>query len=186
MRIVAGKYRGRRLRVPEGREVRPTSERSREALFNILASGRLTGGIDPLPGARVLDAFAGSGALGFEAFSRGAGRVDFIETLPAALASLRQNLQGLEPAAALRILQADALRPPRAEEPVDLLLMDPPYGRGLAVPALSALLAAGWIGPGTLTIVEARRQELQPAPEGFKLLESRAYGTAEISFLELA
>lgn len=185
MRVVAGSYRGRRLEAPPGRTVRPTSERSREAAFNILEAGRLSGGLSPLPGARVLDAFAGTGALGIEAFSRGAATVFFLERAPEALACLRRNLQGLEPAAALRVLQGDALRPPPAEAPCDLLLMDPPYGEKLAGPALAALRAAGWIGPETLVLAETAAGELDAPPPGFALLDQRRYGRARLSFLRL-
>lgn len=186
MRVVAGRYRGRRLEAPPGRAVRPTSERSREAAFNILEAGRLSGGLSPLPGARVLDAFAGTGALGIEAFSRGAERVFFLEKAPEALACLRRNLKGLEPAATLRVLQGDALRPPAAEAPCDLLLMDPPYGEGLAAPALAALWAAGWIGPDTLILAETAAGELDQPPPGFALLDQRRYGRARLSFLKVA
>jgi len=185
MRVVAGRYRGRRLQVPQGRDVRPTSDRSREALFNILQSGRLTEDVSPLPGARVLDAFAGSGALGIEAFSRGASEVVFIEQAPAALTFLRENLRDLEPADALRILKADALRPPRTDRPVDLLLMDPPYQQDLAEPALIALAEGGWLRPGTLVVVETSRRELQEPPVGFALLDRRTYGRAQLSFIEV-
>jgi len=185
MRVVAGRYRGRRLEAPPGRSVRPTSERSREAAFSILEAGRLSGGLSPLPGARVLDAFAGTGALGIEAFSRGAGTVFFLERAPEALACLRRNLQGLEPAEALRVAQTDVLRPPPAESPCTLVLMDPPYGEGLAAPALAALRAAGWIAPETVILAETATGELDAPPPGFALLDQRRYGRARLSFLRL-
>lgn len=185
MRVVAGRYRGRRLEAPPGRAVRPTSERSREAIFNILEAGRHSGGQPLLRGARVLDAFAGTGALGIEAFSRGAEEVTFLEKAASSLACLRQNVKGLEPAAALKIVQADALAPPPAPAAVDLVFMDPPYGEGLAVPALSALHGAGWIGPATLVVVETAVRELDEAPHGFVVLDQRRYGRARLSFLKL-
>ena len=185
MRVVAGRYRGRRLQVPEGRFVHPTSERSREALFSILESGRLTEGNRLFHEARVLDAFAGSGALGIEAFSRGASEVVFIEQAAQVLAFLRQNLRGLEPPDALRVLKADALHPPRTDQPVDLTLMDPPYEQGLAAPALTALAAAGWLGPRTLVVVETSIRELQEPVPGFRLVDRRRYGRAQLSFLAL-
>lgn len=185
MRIVAGRYRGRRLQVPAGYDVRPSSERSREALFNILESGRLTEGQHAVRGARVLDAFAGSGALGIEALSRGASEVFFLEQAPAALRCLRQNLQGLESSASLHILKEDALNPPPAERPVDILLMDPPYGQGLTARALPALTEKGWLDGDTLAVVESARKELQALPADFQLLDRRTYGRAELSFLML-
>lgn len=183
MRVVAGRYRGRRLEAPQGRSLRPTSERSREALFSILESGRLSDGHRLPQGARVLDAFAGTGALGIEAFSRGAASVTLLENATEALACLRRNLKGLEPSEALQIKRADVLQPPAASAPCDLLLMDPPYDRDLAAPALTALADAGWIGPETLIVVESSNRELVHAPTGFTLLDQRRYGRARLSFL---
>ncbi|MEX0760397.1 MAG: RsmD family RNA methyltransferase, partial [Tistlia sp.] len=122
MRIVAGSLRGRPLVAPEGLAVRPTADRTREALFGILEGGRLSGGISPLAGGLVLDAFAGTGALGLEALSRGAETVVFIERAPAALESLRANVRTLGVSARCRIVERDALHPPRAAAPATLVL----------------------------------------------------------------
>ncbi|MDF2096290.1 16S rRNA (guanine(966)-N(2))-methyltransferase RsmD [Aquibaculum arenosum] len=183
MRVVAGRYGGRRLEAPQGRNLRPTSERSREALFSILESGRRSEGRRLPQGARVLDAFAGTGALGIEAFSRGAASVCFLENAQESLTFLRRNLRGLEPSDALQVKGADVLKPPVAPAPSDLVLMDPPYDRSLAAPALTALADAGWIGPETLVVVETSNRELEHAPEGFILLDQRRYGRARLSFL---
>ncbi|MDH3473293.1 MAG: 16S rRNA (guanine(966)-N(2))-methyltransferase RsmD [Rhodospirillales bacterium] len=181
MRIVAGRHRGRRLLAPEGLAVRPTSDRTREALFNILASGR---GVPALEGAQLLDAFAGTGALGLEALSRGAARVTFMESLPAALATLRRNIGLLGEEECGRVLQADVLRPPPAKDgPVRIVLMDPPYGQGLAAPAIAALAAAGWIGPETLIVVELMAGEAFAPPQGFAIRDERKYGKARLVFL---
>ncbi|RMD64256.1 MAG: 16S rRNA (guanine(966)-N(2))-methyltransferase RsmD [Alphaproteobacteria bacterium] len=190
MRIVAGRHRGRRLEAPEGLGVRPTADRTREAVFNILTGGRLDwrgGGespTNPLIGARVLDAFAGTGALGLEALSRGAGHVTFMESQAAALAVCRHNVSALDEEARASVLQADVLRPPPAPAPCHLVLMDPPYGQDMATPALRALRAAGWIAPGAIVTVELMAREPFAAPEGFSVVDERKYGKARVVFLQ--
>jgi 16S rRNA (guanine966-N2)-methyltransferase len=182
MRIIGGKHRGRRLMAPEGRIVRPTGERAREALFDILAHGRF-GERPVFAGARALDAFAGTGAFGLEALSRGAEHASFIEKDRAALVALRANIAALGEERSAAVLAGDALHPPRALAPASLVFLDPPYGKDLAQPALAALAAAGWLAPEALVVVEiAARQTLAP-PEGFTLLEERRYGAARIVFL---
>ncbi|MCH8154658.1 MAG: RsmD family RNA methyltransferase [Proteobacteria bacterium] len=204
MRIVAGRHRGRRLEAPAGMAVRPTADRTREALFNILTQGKLpwrapvggqgVGGqavedqgaerrANPLAGARALDAFAGTGALGLEALSRGAAFVTFMENQAAALAACRNNIALLEETARSQALRCDVLRPPPAPAPCDLVLMDPPYNQGLAAPALAALEAAGWLAPGALAVVELMAKEPFAPPEGFETLDERKYGKARLVFL---
>ncbi len=181
MRIVAGKYRGRRLNAPEGRDTRPTSDRAREALFNILAGGRYSAGVSPIPGAQVLDAFAGTGALGLEALSRGAEHIFFIEQAAPALQALRANIKALAAQAACRLLASDVLHPPPSPRgPMDLVLLDPPYDKGLLTPALAALADKGWIGARTLVVAEVMQREETVLPEGFTLLEARRYGKAKL------
>jgi 16S rRNA (guanine966-N2)-methyltransferase len=183
MRIVAGRHRGRRLLAPPGETVRPTSDRAREALFNILSHGRLAAEGIPFAGAAVLDAFAGTGALGLEALSRGAAEVLFLEQDPEALATLRRNIAALGEDAHARIIAGDATRPPRAPAACTLVLLDPPYRSGVAAMALTALEAAGWLAPDALVVVElAAREELTP-PGGFILLDERVYGAARLVFL---
>ena len=183
MRIVAGRHRGRRLVAPPGQTVRPTSDRAREALFNILSHGRLAAEGIPFADATVLDAFAGTGALGLEALSRGAAEAVFIEQDREALAILRQNVAALGEGVRARIVPGDATRPPRAPSSCALVFLDPPYRSGLAAAALSALEDAGWLMPQALAVIElATREELTP-PAGFFPLDERAYGAARLLFL---
>ncbi len=181
MRIIAGDWRGARLaelgRGDARAHLRPTPDRVRESLFSMLAGGRFG---DPLTGARVLDLFAGTGALGLEALSRGADRATFIENGRIALGLLRDNIArlGAEPRTA--ILPRDATRPGPGT-PHDLVFLDPPYGKGLGEAALSAAQARGWIAPGALIVWE----EAGPVtpPGGLSALESRRFGKTTISLL---
>jgi 16S rRNA (guanine966-N2)-methyltransferase len=184
MRIVAGRHRGRRIAAPEGHDVRPTSDRAREALFNILEHGHFTAdGTSPLIDARVLDVFAGSGALGLEALSRGAAHLTCIETGATARSTLRANAKALGESTRVTVLQGDATKPPTATEPCRLVLMDPPYRSGLAAPALAALAERGWLAEGAICVAEISAAEgLQP-PAGFTPLDERRYGKAKLVFL---
>jgi 16S rRNA (guanine966-N2)-methyltransferase len=182
VRIIAGRHKGRRLAAPQGQAVRPTSDRAREALFDILAHGRFADGpvFEAVP---VLDVFAGTGAFGLEALSRGASRATFIEKDRAVLAVLRGNIAELGETERATLLPGDATRPPRAAAPAALAFLDPPYGEELAAPALAALAAGGWLALGALVIVEvAKRQDLTPPP-GFTFLDERRYGAARFVFL---
>ncbi len=194
MRIVAGRHKGRRLEAPAGMVVRPTADRTREALFNIRTQGKLpwrpavagqgvAGHGNPLAETRVLDAFAGTGALGLEARSRGAAFVTFMETQAAALAACQNNIRLLEESAHCEALRCDVLRPPPATAPCALVLMDPPYNQGLATPALGALMAAGWLVPGALATVELMAGEPFTPPADFEVLDERKYGKARLVFL---
>jgi 16S rRNA (guanine966-N2)-methyltransferase len=183
MRIVGGRHRGRRLLAPPGDTVRPTSDRAREALFNILSHGRLASGGIPFAGAVVLDAFAGTGALGLEALSRGAAEAVFIERDPEAVAVLRRNVALLDESGSAQIIPGDATRPPRAALPCAVAFIDPPYQSGLAAAALEALDRIGWLAPDALAIVElGKREELVP-PAAFTFLDERVYGAARLVFL---
>jgi 16S rRNA (guanine966-N2)-methyltransferase len=182
VRIVAGRHRGRRLLAPPGETVRPTSDRAREALFNILSHGQLAAEGIPFAGATVLDVFAGTGALGLEALSRGAAEAAFVEQDREALATLRQNIAALGEAARSRIVPGDATRPPSAPLAYALAFLDPPYRSGLAAAALTALDAAGWLTPDALAVVElAAREHLAP-PAGFNLVDERMYGATRLLF----
>jgi 16S rRNA (guanine966-N2)-methyltransferase len=180
MRIVAGRFRGRVLAAPDGRNTRPTADRVRESLFNILAHGEPS-----LVGAQVLDAFAGSGALGFEALSRGAAQVTFLETDPTASAVIVANARKLGADRQVKLLRVDATRPPKAPGPCTIVMMDPPYKSGLGEPALVALKAAGWIAPDALMVVEVAAGEgfAAPRPE-WDIIDERTYGAARLVFLK--
>jgi 16S rRNA (guanine966-N2)-methyltransferase len=184
MRIVGGSHRGRPLQAPPGDRIRPTSDRAREALFNILAHrGWGPGGGPAYAGVTVLDAFAGTGALGLEALSRGAVRTIFLENDRTALATLRANVRALGEEARTATVPGDAAKPPAATARCALAFLDPPYGKGLAAPALEALSAAGWLEPGAVCVVETATAEALGAPPGFTLLDERRYGAARLTFL---
>ena len=184
MRIVAGKHRGRRLAAPEGAGVRPTSDRAREALFNVLAHRPLHADGKPiLAEARVLDVFAGTGAMGLEALSRGAAHATFVERDRAALAALEKNIAELGEAARSTILRTDALALPRAKEAASLAFLDPPYGEGLAEPALAALVKGGWLEDGAVVIVELGKRDALSPPAALTSLDERRYGAARFVIL---
>jgi len=184
MRIIGGRYRGRALAAPSGHAVRPTADRVREAIFNVLVhAGWGVGGAGVVSGAQVLDAFAGSGALGIEALSRGAAEVHFLDRDRDSIRTLRRNLQALDVDDVTEIIDGDALNPPRATVAATLVLMDPPYESGLAAPALEALDRRGWIAPGAIIVVECARKETFEPPAQFSVLDTRNYGAARIVFL---
>ncbi len=186
MRIVGGAFRGRALAAPRGRAVRPTSERVREALFDILGHG--LGRRESWPkDAHVLDVFAGTGALGLEALSRGAGRVTFIEKDPAACRAIERNARALGAAGRATLLRRNALRPaapPPDLPPADVLLMDPPYRSDLAAPTLKALRARGWLARNGVSVVEMAADESFEPPRGFALADERRYGGTVLLFLK--
>ncbi len=185
-RIVAGRHRGRPLVVPPGLEVRPTASRARESLFNILMHADLGGdGTSPLPGARVLDAFAGSGALGIEALSRGAAHATFLDSSAEAVRAIGENLRTLNESGNARVIRTDVTQPQPAPAGAGCVLafLDPPYKSGLGSRALAALARTGWLAPGALCVVEVgAREELEPV-SGFAVVDERRYGAARIVFL---
>jgi 16S rRNA (guanine966-N2)-methyltransferase len=183
MRIVGGNHRGRRLSAPPGATVRPTGDRVREALFDILLHGRFAGAGNPLAIDAVLDAFAGTGALGLEALSRGAPEAVFIEHDGGALAALRRNVEMLGETDHALIIPGDATRPPRGQKACRIAFLDPPYGSGLATPAVTALAAAGWIASDALAVIEVGARERLAPPAGFVCLDERVYGAARLVFL---
>lgn len=184
MRIVGGSHKGRRLVAPPGADVRPTSERSRESLFDILAHAPWAEPDVPLPReAVVLDAFAGTGALGLEALSRGATQAWFFETDRRAIDAVRQNIAALGETARCHVRPADATRPPLAPESVRLVFLDPPYGRDLAPAALTALAARGWLAAGAICVIEMDARETMRPPGGFAVIDDRRYGRTRLLFL---
>src|SRR5437868_12159527 len=152
MRVVGGRLRGRNLAAPKTQAIRPTADRLRETLFNILAHAY----DDPVTGARVLDLFAGTGALGIEAASRGAAFVLFVDDGAEARALIRQNVEALGLGGVSRVFRRDAAKLGAAHplEPFSIAFLDPPYGRGLAEQALASAHAGGWLVPGALLVVE--------------------------------
>lgn len=188
MRIVAGSLGGRTIAAPADGSIRPTSDRARQALFNILEGGRFNhaDGTGVLRGALVLDAFAGTGALGLEALSRGAARVTFIDNEREAADLIRHNLQSLDRDDDGAIVRADATSPPRASDRHSLAFLDPPYGQDLAMPALTALAARGWLAPEALVAIELGKRDRLDPPEGFIFLDERRYGKARLMFLRYA
>jgi 16S rRNA (guanine966-N2)-methyltransferase len=178
MRIVAGKHRGRRLAAPEGTDTRPTHDRAREALFSILSHGE-----PRLVGARFLDLFAGSGAVGLEAVSRGAVAATLIEQDRAALACATANRDALGEQRTVGILRGDASRLGRAPQPYEIVFLDPPYGSGLHQPALDSLAAGGWLAPRGRVICELSDKDEVNPPDGFVVEDERRYGKARFVFL---
>ncbi len=184
MRIVAGKHRGRRLAPPEDSNIRPTSDRARETLFNMLVhSGYGEGGASPLVDAQVLDACCGTGALGLEALSRGAKKAVFLDRDRQALKLARKNAGKLNEADNAQFIPTDATHPPQAETPSDIFFLDPPYGEGLAETILVALAGSGWLCKGAIGIVETGREDDFAAPPGFEILKTRNEGAAKMIFL---
>lgn len=175
MRVIAGQWRGRPLVAPKGDVTRPTADRTREALFSML-----TARLGDFEGLAVGDFFAGSGALGIEALSRGAASCLFVEQDKAALDALRANLAKLEAQGDVRATSVMALGPARA--PLDLILMDPPYGTGAGSVALDKLARLGWVGAGTWVSIEtAKQEEIEIA--GFTVDASRVHGKARLTLL---
>lgn len=182
VRIVGGVWRGRKLDVPAGAEVRPTADRAREALFNRLIHGFAEQGFR-LPGATVADVCAGTGAMGFEALSRGAAAVTFVERNPEVVRHLEAAVSHLDAEDRTQVIRADASAPPPAARRCDLVILDPPFGEGMEGTALSALKARGWIGAGTLVVVETEAETEVATVPGLSLVDSRTYGRIKFTFL---
>jgi 16S rRNA (guanine966-N2)-methyltransferase len=181
MRIVGGRLRGRALAAPKSNAVRPTSDRLRESLFNILAHAYG----DPVAHARVLDLFAGTGALGIEAISRGAAFCLFVDDGAEARALIRQNVDALGLGMTTRVFRRDATKLGAAHpvEPFGLVFLDPPYRKGLALPALAALRDGGWLAPEALVVVEEAADAELAVPAGYEELDRRTYDDTMIVLL---
>jgi 16S rRNA (guanine966-N2)-methyltransferase len=184
VRIVAGRFKGRALQTPPGLGTRPTSDRARQAVFNILEHAPWS---DGLHDARVIDLFAGSGALGLEAMSRGAAFCLFVETDEAARGAIRENTDALGVMGQARVHRRDAtdlgVRPGSAGEAFTLVFLDPPYGKGLGETALKKLAEGLWLAPGAICVFERGSDEAAFAVEGFEALDARTYGAATVHFL---
>ncbi len=186
MRIIGGEFRGFRLADPgkgdRAAQLRPTSDRVREAIFNLLMGGAHG---DPVTGARVLDLFAGTGALGLEALSRGARHCTFIDNGATARALLRRNITAMQLMGRTRVWRRDATQPGSNHGPAfDLVFLDPPYGRDLGARALTAALVGGWLVPGAMIVWEEAAPQTPPA--GFLHCDTRRYGDTVITFLRVA
>lgn len=183
MRVSGGSFGGRTLKAPSSQNIRPTSDKLRQAMFNILTHAYG----DPASGARVLDLFAGTGALGIEALSRGAAFTLFVEESAEARALIRTNIETLSLTGITKIFRRDAakLGPRGAFEPFSLVFCDPPYDKGLAEKALASARSGDWLAAGALIVVEEAVSAKFAAPEGFEVLERREYDDTEIVFLRL-
>src|SRR6201996_2917633 len=172
MRVVGGRLRGRNLASPDSRDIRPTADRLRESLFNILIHAYA----DPIQDARVLDLFAGTGALGIEAVSRGAKFALFVDNGAEARALLRNNVEALALGGVTKVYRRDAtdLGLAHPMEPFSLVFLDPPYGKGLADKALASLRTGGWLKPNALLVVEEAKAAAFAAPDGYEGVERRA------------
>jgi 16S rRNA (guanine966-N2)-methyltransferase len=181
MRVVGGRLRGRALAAPKSQAIRPTSDRLRESLFNILMHAYA----DPVSDARVLDLFAGTGALGIEAISRGAGFCLFVDDGAEARALIRQNVDALGLGMVTRVFRRDATKLGAAHpvEPFSLVFLDPPYRKGLAEQALVALRDGGWLAPDAVVVIEEAADAGFAPPEGFDELERRTYDDTMIAIL---
>jgi 16S rRNA (guanine966-N2)-methyltransferase len=181
MRVVGGRLKGRNLASPSSRDIRPTADRLRESVFNILIHAY----DNPIEGARVLDLFAGTGALGIEAISRGAAFALFVDNGPEARSLLRNNVEALGLGGVTKVFRRDAtnLGPAHPVEPFSLVFLDPPYSKGLADEALASLRDGGWLTTGALLVVEEAKVAAFAVSEGFGELERRAYDDTEFVFL---
>jgi 16S rRNA (guanine966-N2)-methyltransferase len=180
MRIVAGKFRSTTIEAPRGLDTRPTSDRVRQALFNVLEHGAPQ--VD-FEGCRVLDLFAGSGALGIEALSRGARFALFIEDSADARAAIRRNVEALKLTGVSKIFRRDAtnLGPAQTLQPFDLIFCDPPYGKGLGEKALQSAVEGGWVAKDGILVLEERAGLEIGLPDAFEIIDQRDYGDTQIT-----
>ena len=186
MRIISGRFKGHPIVAPKGQNTRPTSDRARESLFNVLAHADWA---PELEGARVIDLFAGSGALGFEAMSRGGAFCLFVETDSSARGTIRDNIEALQLFGNTRIHRRSATdlgpKPAGVGEPFTLAFMDPPYNQGLVTPCLQTLKAGAWLSPGALVVVETEANEAFEHP-GWDVVDERSAGKAKLTMLKQA
>jgi len=184
MRIVSGRFKGRTLKAPGDAALRPTSDKVRQAIFNILEHAGFAAGFS-LEGARAVDLFAGTGALGLEALSRGAKYCLFIEDAAESRAIIRENVEALGLTGASKIWRRDATNLGALDTlaPFDLAFLDPPYRKSLIARALTGLATGGWLNPNALVIAEAAEDETMPAVEGYEMLDDRVYGDTRIAFM---
>jgi 16S rRNA (guanine966-N2)-methyltransferase len=187
LRIVSGRFKGRAIVAPPGQATRPTSDRARQALFDVIAHAAWA---PDLEGAKVIDLFAGSGALGFEALSRGAAYCLFVETDEAARGAIRENMDALSLFGETRVHRRDAadlgVCHSSAGGPFDLAFLDPPYRKGLGERAIAELAKGGWLKPGALIVLERAADEPDLELAGFEVIDTRTWGAAQVVFLKVA
>lgn len=185
MRIVSGEFRGKALAAPKGEATRPTSDRARQAIFNILEHAPWSPGVRD---RRVIDLFAGSGALGFEALSRGAAFCLFVETDEAARGAIRENVDSMGLFGRTRVHRRSAIdlgvRPGADGPAFDLAFLDPPYAKGLGEQALARLASGGWLTPDAIVVFERGASEAPLVAENYEVLDEREYGAARVHFLK--
>ncbi len=178
-RIISGKYKGRKLAVAEGRDIRPTTDRMRERVFSMLTHHRYP----DIKGANVADLFAGTGALGLEALSRGAKHITFVEKSPKSLQNLEYNIDILKVSDEVSVLKASARVLPPASISFDFIFMDPPYRTGLVTPALESILSSNWLADGGVIITELASDDDIEFPEALKIVDERIQGQQRVVFL---
>jgi len=188
MRIVAGSLKGRAIVAPEGQGTRPTSDRARQAIFNVLEHAAWAE--DVLDGARVIDLYAGSGALGYEAISRGGAFCLFVETDDGARGAIRENMDAYGLFGRTRVHRRSATdlgpRPGSAGEAFTLAFLDPPYGKGLGEQTLQKLLEGNWLAPEAVVVYERASDEPEIDTPGYERMDARDYGAARVLFLKVA
>lgn len=186
MRIVAGSLKGRAITAPEGQNTRPTSDRARQAIFNVLEHASWA---EPLDGARVIDLYAGSGALGYEAISRGAAFALFVEIEDEARGAIRENADAWGLMGRTRVHRRSAtdlgVRPGSDGEAFDIAFLDPPYRKGLGEQTLARLLEGNWLKPGATVVFERGSDEPEIETPGYERLDARDYGAARVLFLRV-
>jgi len=178
MRIIGGKFRGRKLKTPGAKDIRPTTGRLRESIFSAL-DHRIGG----FHGKRIADIFSGTGALGLEALSRGAARATWVEKHSPGLSILKENISLLEVEDQAKILRADARNLPKADKPFDVVFLDPPYGRGLAGPCMKSLLEKNWLDETSLIVLECDKNEALEIPEGLEIVKTLKQGFRRVHFI---
>tara|TARA_R110002096_G_scaffold177713_6_gene354483 strand:+ start:617 stop:1171 length:555 start_codon:yes stop_codon:yes gene_type:complete len=178
-RIIAGKFRGRRLSIPKGRDIRPTTDRMRERLFSMLEHSRYPN----MQEARVADLFAGTGALGLEALSRGAAHTTFVEKAPTSIRTLKDNIAVLDVADYTKILQISASALPKVAVPCDFIFMDPPYRQNLVEPTLKSILTGNWLEKNGTIICELATDDTLTLPSEFEIIDERSQGQQRVIFI---
>jgi len=179
MRIIAGKHRGRKLEAPEGKSVRPTTDRMRERVFSMLQHHRYPA----LLGAKVADLYAGTGALGLEALSRGAAHATFVEKTQSTFSCLKRNMESLKEDDNVSLMKISARALPFANEPYDIIFMDPPYHKDMVEPTLHCLLERGWLADGGLVIAELAIDDALTIPDALTIVDDRKQGRQRMLFM---